>query len=183
MNTLRFVATGAALLIVSGCADGRDASAPTAPSSAVKDRSAEHSASSSRRVQTSGKFDAHVFFPTVTLTPKGRNCLLQVDGELVFTGTIEGTAPAHTSALEAASCAEVAANPPGTFPDVFTSVAVFDGFVDGKKAHANLLYAGRVQVGGHIDAVFILSDGVAGILAVDAQVAVGGTYRGAVVVR
>jgi hypothetical protein len=183
MNALRFAVAGAALLIVSGCGDGRNALAPTAPSSAVQDRSAEHPATAARRVQVSGHFDANVDFSTVTLTPKGRNCLLQVDGTLVFTGTIVGTATAHTSALEAASCADVATNPPGTFPDVFKSEAVFDGTVGGKTAHANLLYTGRVQVGGHIDGAFIFSNGVAGILAVDAQVAVGGKYRGAVVVR
>ena len=177
MDALRFVVTGTALLVVCGCGDSRDPLAPTAPSSAVQPQSA------ARRVHTSGLFDAKVDFATVTLTPKGRNCLLQVDGTLIFTGTIQGTAPAHTSALEAASCAQVAANPPGTFPDVFKSEAVFDGTINGTPAHANLLYFGHVEVGGHITGGFIFSDGVSGILAVDAQVAVGGRYRGAVVVR
>jgi hypothetical protein len=183
MNTLRFAVAGTVLLLVCGCADGRDAIAPSAPSSAPRAQSAERAASAARQVQTSGHFDANVDFSTVTLTPRGRNCLLQIDGELVFTGTIEGTATAHTSALESASCAEVATNPPGTFTDVFKSEAVFHGTIDGAPADANLLYMGRVEVGGHITGRFVFSNGVAGRLDVEAQVAVGGTYQGAVVIR
>jgi hypothetical protein len=183
MTTLRFIVAGTAVLIVCGCADGRDALAPTTPSLTTQSRSAEHPATAARQVQTSGHFDANVDFSTVTLTPKGRNCLLEVDGTLVFTGTIEGTATAHTSALESASCAEVATNPPGTFSDVFKSKAVFVGTVDGTPARANLLYQGRVQPGGHIDARLLFSNGIAGSLVADAVVAVGGTYRGMVVVR
>jgi hypothetical protein len=183
MNIVRFVFTGTALLIVCGCGDGRDALTPTTPAFTVQAQSAEHSTSAARQVQTSGHFDAMVDFATVTLTPRGRNCLLQVDGTLVFTGTIEGTATAHTSALESAPCADVATNPPGTFSDVFKSEALFVGTVDGTPARANLLYQGRVQQGGHIDARLLFSHGVAGSLVADAVVAVGGTYRGMVVVK
>jgi hypothetical protein len=183
MNILRLVLTGTAVLIVCGCGDGRDALGPTAPAFTVQSHLAELQASAARQVQTSGHFDAIVDFSTVTLTPRGRNCLLQVDGKVVFTGTIEGTATAHTSALESASCADVATNPPGTFSDVFKSKAVFDGTVAGAPAHADLLYMGRVQVGGQIVGRLIFSNGVAGSLEVEAVVAVGGDYRGMVVVR
>jgi hypothetical protein len=106
-----------------------------------------------------------------------------VQGHIIFHGTIEGTANGTTSALEFAPCSEVAVNPPGTFPDEFKSVAVFDGTVAGEPAHANLLYMGRVQVGGAIDGRFVFSNGVAGDLAVQSIVAVGGTYSGPVVVK
>ena len=182
MNVVRLVSTGIALLLVCGCGDVRDAATPTAPAFTAQSRVAESSVAAGQ-VQTSGHFDAQVDFSTVTLTPKGSNCLLEVDGRLVFTGTIEGTAIGHTSALEFAPCSEVAVNPPGTFPDVFKSVAVFDGTVNGVPAHSNLLYMGRVAVGGHIDGRLIFSDGVAGKLDVSAVVAVGGEYSGALVVK
>jgi hypothetical protein len=134
-------------------------------------------------VQTSGSFDVTIDFSTVTLTPKGGNCLLQVQGRAVFHGTIQGTATGVTSALEFAPCSEVAINPPGTFPDVFHFDGTFHGTVAGQPADANLMYAGRVQVGGAIDGRFVFSKGIEGRLDVDAIVAVGGTYSGQVVVQ
>ena len=77
----------------------------------------------------------------------------------------------------------MATTPPGTFRDVFKSELVFDGTVDGEPAHANLLYMGRVQPGGRIEGRLVFSRGVAGRLEVEARVAVGGEYRGAVVVK
>jgi hypothetical protein len=178
MKTLRLVAAGTAFLVASACAGGRDRLQPTAPSFLVQD-----SPSPSAPIQTSGHFDAIVDFSTVTLTPKGGNCLLEISGRLVFTGTIEGTATGRTSALEFAPCSQVAVNPPGTFEDVFKSVATFTGTIAGQPAQSNLLYMGRVQVGGAIDGRFVFSNGVAGELDVKSVVAVGGTYSGSVVVN
>jgi hypothetical protein len=80
-------------------------------------------------------------------------------------------------------CSEVATSPPGTFRDVFKSELRFEGTVDGEPARANVLYMGRVQSGGRIEGRLVFSKGVAGRLEVDAQVAVGGEYRGSVVVH
>ena len=183
MTPLRFVASGVVLLAVAACGDGRGVLQPTALSLATRSQSPSLSASEADPIQTSGHFDAIVDFSTVTLTPKGGNCLLQISGRLVFTGTIEGTATGRTSALEFAPCAEVAINPPGTFEDVFKSVATFNGTIAGKPAQSDLLYMGRVQVGGAIDGRFIFSNGVAGELDVKSVVAVGGTYQGSLVVK
>lgn len=184
MHIRRFVAAGTALLIVGGCGSGGDALNPTAPTFTADSRAESHTASRPRVVQTAGHFDANVDFSTLTLTPMGRNCLLGVDGQLVFSGTIEGTADGHTTALVFASCADVATNAPGTYPDVFRSVAVFNGTVGGVTvSDVPLIYTGRSQPGGHIDALFVFSRGVEGILSVDAQLAVGGSYRGPVIVR
>jgi hypothetical protein len=183
MSIRRIVSVGSVVFIVFGCADGRDTILPTAPSRMAASQSVGAAASADGQVQTSGAFDALVDFSTVTLTPRGSNCLLTVQGRLVFHGTIEGTANGTTSALEFAPCSEVATNPPGTFPDVFKFVGVFDGTVAGEPAHANLRYMGRVQVGGAIDGRFIFSNGVAGRLDVESRVAVGGTYDGSVVVH
>jgi hypothetical protein len=106
-----------------------------------------------------------------------------VDGELVFTGTIEGVARGTTSALVFAPCADVATTPPGTFPDVFKSELEFVGTVDGEEARADVLYMGRVQPGGAIEGRLLFHNGVDGRLEADAVVAVGGTYDGSVVVR
>ena len=181
MKIVRLVSSGTALLVMCACGDGRDALSPTSRLSSAQAPSASISASGP--TETSGHFDAIVDFSTITLTPKGSNCLLQVSGRLVFSGTIVGTANGRTSALEFAPCEEVAVNPPGTFEDVFKSVAVFDGTVNGQPAHADLLYMGRVQVGGAIAGRFVFSNGVAGELDVNSIVAVGGDYRGSVVVK
>lgn len=180
MDASRVVSTSLVALILIGCT-GRDGAIPTAPS-AARAPVASVSPNAAQPVQTAGTFDAIVDFPTITLTPKGANCLLQVQGHLIFHGTIEGTANGTTSALEFAPCSEVAVNPPGTFPDVFKSVAVFDGTIDGKPAHADLLYMGRVAVGGTIDGRFVFSNGVAGEVEANAIVAVGGSYHGQLVV-
>jgi hypothetical protein len=183
MNILRLVATGTVLLIIGGCADGGNTLGPAAPPLSVEDQSSERRALAARRIQTSGDFDAIVDFSTLTLTPKGRNCLLQVDGRLVFTGTIEGEATGQTSALVFAPCADVATSPPGTYRDVFKSELMFEGTVDGEAASANVLYVGGVEPGGQINGRLIFSNGVQGSLEVEAVVAVGGEYHGSVVVN
>ena len=180
MNVARCVIAGSVLL-VAGCGYDRTPTDPTASGFSSERREAATPAS---RVQATGHYDAVVDFSSLTLTPRGRNCLLEVDGTLFLTGTIEGRAVAHTSALVFAPCAQVATTPPGTYRDVFTSRAEFQGTVNGVETKANLLYAGETEVGGAIDAHLIFSNGLAGVLdAVDARVAVGGDYRGAVVVR
>ena len=181
MNIHRLVATGTTLLILGACAEGGDVLAPSA--SSVGANAPAPSASGARQVETSGRFDAIVDFSTLTLTPRGSNCLLQVEGQLVFTGTIEGVATGQTSALVFAPCADVATTPPGTYPDVFRSETVFEGTVDGEPARASVLYMGRVQPGGHIEGRLVMSRGVQGRLEVEAQVAVGGEYHGTVVVN
>ena len=175
----RIVLSGTALLLV-GCANGLD---PTAPALPLRSDAPGLSAEPARRIQTSGSFAAIVDFSTLTLTPEGRNCLLEVEGELVFTGTIEGSGTGQTSALVFAPCSDVATTPPGTFPDVFKSELVFEGTIDGEPAEANLLYMGRVQPGGAIEGRLVFSNGVQGRLEVEAVVAVGGEYRGFVVVN
>jgi hypothetical protein len=182
MKVIRFLYSGTVLLCMCGCGDSHLLT-PTAPPITSRDVSIEPASSAAAPVQTLGHFDAIVDFSTVTLAPKGGNCLLEVSGRIVFSGTIQGTANGRTSALEFAPCSEVATHPPGTFPDVFKSVAVFDGTIAGQPAHSNLLYMGRVAVGGTIDGRFVFSNGVAGELDVNAIVAVGGEYSGSVVVK
>jgi hypothetical protein len=184
MQILRLVATGTALFVLAGCSDGVTSLDPASSTTADQDRSSGVSASHIRRVQASGRFAAVVDFGTLTLRPRGRNCLLQVDGQLNFTGTIVGSAVGQTTALVFASCSEVAANPPGTFGDRFKSELVFDGTVDGTPARANVLYIGRVQPGGRIEGRILFSRGVQGRLNIEeTRVAVGGDYSGSVVIR
>ena len=180
MRILRLVVTGMAAFTLGSCADG-----PTSPDPGLssQDHAPTLAATSARRIQASGAFEALVDFTTLTLTPRGRNCLIRVKGQLVFTGTLEGPAVGQTTALVFARCSEVAANPPGTFPDVFHSELVFEGLVDGEPARAHVRYMGRSEAGGHIVGRLLLSRGVQGRLTVDAQLAVGGTYDGSVVVN
>lgn len=182
MRILRLVSGGIAVLIVGGC-DGRGVLGPSGSAASLTGSSPALATVGSGQVATSGLFDAIVDFSTLSLTPRGRNCLLQVKGQLVFHGTIEGVATGQTTALVFATCDEVASSPPGTDPDVFRSELVFEGTVAGQPATAHVLYQGRVQPGGHIDGRLIFSNGVAGELDAQAQVAVGGEYQGSVVVH
>ena len=182
MKIVQLIAAGSAVLIIPGCADGRDLLAPSTSVVPAEGNAAEAAPEAASRVETAGEFDALVDFTTLTLTPRGVNCLLTVDGQLVFTGTIEGTATGTTSALVFAPCDQVATTPPGTFRDVFKSELRFEGTVDGQMASANLLYLGGVEPGGQIEGRLVFSNGVAGRLEADAIVAVGGTYHGSVVV-
>ena len=177
MSIARLVVTGTALLVVGGCTDAHEALGPAAS------RPAAASAQAAQQVDAAGQFDALVDFSTLTLTPKGSNCLIVVKGQLVFTGTIEGVANGTTSALVKATCAEVASAPPGTYPDVFHSDLEFQGTVNGVPVEADGMYAGRSEPGGAIDGRLVFSNGMAGRLDVVSQIAVGGTYEGAVVVH
>lgn len=182
MGILRLAAAGMSVLVVVGCGDG-DMLGPSAPASSVVASSPALAAVGSGQVETSGLFDANVDFSTLSLTPRGQNCLLVVKGQLVFHGTIEGVASGQTTALVFATCEEVASKPPGTDPDVFRSEAEFAGTVAGEPAEAHVMYQGRVQPGGHIDGHLIFSNGVSGVLDASAQVAVGGEYHGSLVVH
>lgn len=130
-----------------------------------------------------GEFTVVIDFPSLTLMPVGSNCLLEVDGEAVFTGTLEGIAMGTTRALVLAPCDAVAVNPPGAFKDVFRSKLEFVGTVDGEPAIADLTYRGITEVGGGIAALFQFSNGLKGVLQVEAIVAVGGSYQGFVKVE
>ncbi len=134
-------------------------------------------ASAGDRILARGEFTATVDFSTLTLTPVDENCLLEVEGVIALTGTLDGIAPARTRALVLASCPEVAATPPGTFKDVFTSKLEFAGTVGGKPAVADINYRGVAKVGGDIRAVMAVSNGLVGVLRVDAVVAEGGLLR------
>ena len=136
--------------------------------------------SAAQPVTAEGEFEAIIDFGTLTLTPVGANCLLEVSGTLIFTGTLEGGAPAKTSALVAAPCNAVGNNPPGAFPDVFKSELEFTGTVNGEPVTSDITYQGITQVGGGIEAKMILPNGLSGTLDVDAIVAVGGPYTGSI---
>jgi hypothetical protein len=181
MRLLRLAGVGTALVIVGGCADSGSILEPMR-AAAPEQSALARQASAAQQVDAAGSFEAFVDFSTLTLTPRGQNCLLTVKGRLVFHGTIEGTATGQTSALVSATCKEVASAPPGTYPDVFKSELEFVGTVAGQPAMAKGLYMGRSQPGGLMDGRFVFSNGVSGRVDADAQIAVGGTYQGHLVV-
>jgi len=134
-------------------------------------------------VRASGTFDVLLDLGTLRLQPVGNRCVLTVSGTLTFSGTLQGTAAATTTAFEDASCEEVMANPPGTFADVFSSSGAFTGTVDRRPVSADLVYAGRTAVGGSIDAIMRFTGDLTGVLHVDATLGVGGSYRGVLVLH
>ncbi|NNE63538.1 MAG: hypothetical protein HKN34_05600 [Gammaproteobacteria bacterium] len=129
-------------------------------------------------IRAKGDFTVEIDFSTLSLTPVDENCLLTVEGVVNFTGTLEGIALARTRALALASCADVAALPPGSYEDIFTSAFEFAGKVNGQPIVADFTYRGRTALSGEIDAVLIPSNGLRGRLFVDAIVAAGGSYNG-----
>lgn len=170
----RTLATLGTLLLLAGCADAREPVAPSDPSLEI---------GALAQTDVAGSYVASVDFTTISLTPRGENCLLEVEGQLDFTGSIVGTAVGRTSALVFATCEEAATTPPGTHPDVFRSVLEFEGTVNGAPATADLQYMGRVAPGGALDGRLVFSNGVSGRLDADGVVAVGGSYTGSVVVH
>ncbi len=131
----------------------------------------------------SGEFKTTIFPDTLTLTPAGDKCLVEVKGLLEFTGTLVGVAPGKTRALVFADCDTVAGGlPQGIFfEDVFKSNSEFLGTVNGEPASADIIWKGFTETGGTIDkSVMILSNGAKGVLKVKASVGVGGSYTGVV---
>jgi hypothetical protein len=175
MKTIRTILPGVASLLLLGCTEA------SVNPTAVETLHSEQ-AIMAGPTDVSGTYGAVVDFSTLSLTPRGRNCRLVVDGKLVFSGSIEGTATGTTTALVFAPCSEVTTTPPGTYRDVFTSDLHFVGTVDGEAATANVLYQGVTQVGGTIGGHLHFANGVAGVLDVNAIVAVGGSYEGRLVV-
>lgn len=185
MKGMRLIlAVPAVLLFSGGCGDGQAVLEPAAPEAALHGNAPESRAlAGNPRILASGEFIAVVDFTTLTFTPQGNHCILVVEGQLIFSGTLEGVGSGTTTARVFATCEEVLANPPGTFRDVFRFEGVFVGTVDGEPAQADFVYQGRAEAGGRIDARIHISGGLQGVLHADAQLAVGGSYEGFVIRR
>jgi hypothetical protein len=140
-------------------------------------------ASAAQPVPASGNFTADIDFSTLTATPVGANCRLQVQGQVEFFGTLSGNGQAVTTALVFAPCEDVAAAPPGTFRDVFSSDIQFTGTLDGTPVTAGIRYHGTAAPGGEINAVMNFSGDLRGSVKVDGQLAVGGDYSGRIVLK
>ena len=142
---------------------------------------------SAQKVDAEGSFEAIVFFDTLVSRPVGNSkCEFGVQGRLIFSGTLDGVAEGTTTALIDAPCAE-ALNPNnlGAFRDVFRFEGTFSGEVAGVDATGDLTYAGVTRPGGSIDAnIKLRADGAKATLhTVNAQLGVGGTYRGVAVIK
>lgn len=136
-------------------------------------------AADDRGMPAMGAFTAEVDFSTLAFTPVGtRKCLLTVKGALDITGALDGVAVGTTRTIVFGHCPEVAATPPGTFADAFRSKLRFSGTLNGVPAKADMTYQGVTNVGGEIQAYFLLSNGLDGSLNVTAFVAQGGKYEG-----
>jgi hypothetical protein len=134
-------------------------------------------------IRASGSFVVGLDLSSIGLQPLGDRCVLTVSGTLTFSGTLQGSAPASTTALEDASCQQVAANPPGTFADVFSSTGTFSGTIDGRPVTADMVYAGHTAAGGSITAIMRFTGDLTGVLHVGATLGVGGTYSGVLVLH
>jgi len=158
----------------------------TSPAAATTHQPDAAQPASARQVDAAGAFTAVVDFPSLVTRDVGKSkCEFRVAGTLTFTGTLEGVASGTTTALIDAPCPEALNNPPGTFRDVFRSESTFVGTVDGVPVTGDLSYAGVTRPGGSIDAnIRLRADRAkAELRTVDAQLGVGGTYRGVAVIK
>lgn len=127
---------------------------------------------------------------TVTLTGApsatsvGNTCRLDAPIQMNFTGGLIGPAQGEISILAPAPCAEVVINPPGTFRDTFRAEVVLDGDVAGQTGTVQISYQGNTKPGGAVRGILRIHGGtgeladVRGVLKVEAQAGVGGTYTG-----
>lgn len=145
---------------------------------------ASASPASKAAVPASGDF---VVDKPVLSAPKdlpGKRCKLIVSGELIFTGTLAGTATGITTAVVQAPCKEAINNPPGAFRDVFRFEGDFTGTVNDTATTGKLTYFGVTAPGGDITAAIHLKSPKAhASLRADATVLVGGSYSGVAKVR
>lgn len=161
-------------------------SAGTATSAAATTRHHRGPDAAAQRVNASGDYTAVVDLASLVPRAVGSNrCEFQVQGTLIFEGTVTGEADGTTTALIFAPCAEATNNPPGTFKDVFRFQGSFAGTVAGVPTTGPLTYAGVTRAGGAIQAVIRLSgDDARAILRTEnARVLVGGGYRGVAVTK
>jgi hypothetical protein len=132
----------------------------------------------------SGEFVPDPDFHNATLTAQGSHCILQLPGELNFSGTVEGVGNGTSTVRLFAPCADVEI--PGSlsaFRSVFRSEGAFVGMVEGEAAQADFVYKGRSELGGRVDARMHFSGSLQGVLHVAAKVAEGGSYQGFVIRR
>jgi hypothetical protein len=181
MKATRLIGTAATAILFTlagGCADGGAVLEPAAPASESRAQAGNP------RILAAGEFVPEPDFANATLIPQGNHCIVQIDGVLIFNGTLQGLASGTSTVRIFAACAEVEL--PGSLADyrsVFRSEGVFVGTVDGAPAEADFVYQGRSEVGGRVDARIHFSSGLQGVLHVDAEVAEGGSYEGFVIRR
>jgi hypothetical protein len=188
MKATGFIGTAAmaALVgLVGGCVDGGSVLEPAAPAAALHGKAPVTPAQAGNpRILASGEFVSGVDFGNATLTAQGNHCIVRVDGEVEFFGTLEGSATGTSTVRVFATCAEVESTGSlDAFRTNFHSEGVFTGTVDGAPAEADFTYQGRSEVGGRINARIRFSGGLQGVLHVDARIAEGGTYDGFVIRR
>jgi hypothetical protein len=181
MKATRLIGTAATAILFTlagGCADGGAVLEPAAPASESRAQAGNP------RILAAGEFVPEPDFANATLIPQGNHCIVQIDGVLIFNGTLQGLASGTSTVRIFAACPEVEL--PGSLADyrsVFRSEGVFVGTVDGAPAEADFVYQGRSEVGGRVDARIHFSGGLQGVLHVDAEVAEGGSYEGFVIRR
>jgi hypothetical protein len=168
-----------------GCTDGGTVLEPGAPAASLQSPPPHGLAPRGNpRILASGMFVSVPDFDNAVLTPQGNHCIVEIDGELTFFGTLEGVATGTSTVRVFADCSEVEL--PGSleaFRNVFRSPGVFDGTVEAEQVRADFLYEGRAEEGGRVAARFHLSGGLQGVLHVEGEVARGGTYEGFVIRR
>lgn len=110
-------------------------------------------------------------------TQVGANCLLTVQGQLIFFGRLTGLATGTTYALVFADCDTALVHLPGTFADVFRSELTYTGTIDGIPiTNAVMIYQGQTAAGGVITGQMRLANDGQVILSVEGKVAEGGRY-------
>jgi hypothetical protein len=165
-----------------GCVDGGALLEPGAPAASIQSPPPKAPASAGNpRILASGTFESES--GDATFSQQGNHCIVQIPGDMILSGTLGGTASGSVIARIFAPCTELTLESIDDFRGLFRFEGDFVGTVDGEPAQADLVYQGRAEVGGRIDAKIRLSGGLQGVLDVEGEAFEGGTYEGFVIRR
>ncbi len=129
-----------------------------------------------RSQQASGTFQVASAVPT-SVQQVGENCLIELDAQFNFQGTLEGSFTAHFRIVHHAPCGQ-----PG--PETFEAQGTYQGSVAGAPGTFDFNFQGGIDAQGNAQGQLVIQRGTGGLtnlhgmLTLTGQAGVGGTYVG-----
>lgn len=126
--------------------------------------------------QASGTFQVASAVPT-SVQQVGENCLIELDAQFNFQGTLEGFFTAHFRIVHHAPCGQ-----PG--PETFQAQGTYQGTVAGAAGTFDFNFQGGIDAQGNAQGQLVIQQGTGGLtnlrgmLTLTGQAGVGGTYVG-----
>jgi hypothetical protein len=95
-------------------------------------------------------------------TDAGQSCLVDLEQEYRFSGTLSGSATIDYRILVEGPCGQQ----PGTFPENWIAGGKFTGTLDGTEVSGRFSYVAEVAAGGEVTGTIVLGQGLRGELQV-----------------